>query len=86
MTPEDIQAAVKSGNVTIGYRESMKTIKLGGAKAVIVANNIPENMGSEIEHNARIAGSDFEKFDGSSKDLGTVCGKPYPVAVLVIKG
>lgn len=86
MTPEEIQSAVKSGSAIIGYRESMKAIKGGGARAVVVANNVPQGMSSEVEHNAKTSGAEFEKFDGSSKDLGTVCGKPFPVAVLVIKG
>ena len=83
---DEIQTAVKSKNAVIGYRESMKFIKNGRAKAVIMANNVPGSMDAEIKHNAKVAEAKLEVFDGGSKDLGTACGKPFPVAVMVIKG
>jgi ribosomal protein L30E len=46
---------------------------------------VPEKIRKEIEHNAKIAGIKVEIFDKSSKELGVLCGKPYPVSVLVIK-
>jgi large subunit ribosomal protein L30e len=82
---DEIQSAVKSKNAIIGFRESMKAIRAGTVKAVIVANNIPSDMDSEIKHNARVANAKLETFDGGSKDLGTACGKPFPVSVMVIK-
>lgn len=82
---DEIQSALKSKNAVLGYNESIKFIKSGKAKAVIIANNIPQNMDAEIKHNAKIAGAKLEIFDGGSRDLGTACGKPFPVAVMVIK-
>jgi len=82
---ETIQSANKTGNVIIGYRESKKYIKLNSAKLIVMANNIPEKMRREVEHNAKIAGVKVEVFTGDSKQLGVFCGKPYPIAVLVVK-
>jgi large subunit ribosomal protein L30e len=83
---ETIQAALKTGNVILGYRKSAKFIKLNTPKLVVVAKNIPESMKKEIEHNARVGNMKVEMFDGNSKELGIVCGKPFPVTTLVIKG
>jgi len=52
---------------------------------VVVAKNTPEKMRKEIEHNAGIAGVRLEVFEGTSKELGVICGRPYPVTVLVVK-
>ena len=82
---EDIQAAIKSGRALIGYRETMKLLKSGDAKSIVVSNNIPENVKKEIEHNAKLSGTKLEIFEGSSKDLGVVCGKPFSVTALAIK-
>lgn len=82
---DEIQTAIKAKNATIGYRESMKIMKSGGAKTIIMANNLPDSMDAEIKHNAKVAEAKLEVFDGGSKDLGTACGKPFPVAVVVIK-
>ncbi|MEM5879062.1 MAG: 50S ribosomal protein L30e [Candidatus Aenigmatarchaeota archaeon] len=82
---EEIINANKSGKIILGYRESKKFIRTNDAKLVVVANNIPEKIRKEIEHEIKIAGVKIEIFNGSSKDLGVLCGKPYPVGVLVIK-
>ncbi|MEM5829159.1 MAG: 50S ribosomal protein L30e [Candidatus Aenigmatarchaeota archaeon] len=82
---EEILDANKAGNVILGYRESKKFIKLNKAKLIVIAQNTPEKMKKEIEHNAKIAGIKVEIISKSSKELGVLCGKPYPVSVLVIK-
>jgi large subunit ribosomal protein L30e len=83
---ETIQAALKAGNVVLGHKESIKFIKLNTPKLIVLARNIPENMRKDIEHNARVGNMKIEVFDGNSKELGVVCGKPFPVTTLVIKG
>ncbi|MEM5772658.1 MAG: 50S ribosomal protein L30e [Candidatus Aenigmatarchaeota archaeon] len=82
---EEILNANKTGNIILGYRESQKFIKTNKAKLVVLADNIPEKIKKEIEHNAKIAGIKVEVFKKGSKELGILCGKPYPVSVLVIK-
>jgi len=85
MLEEIIQNANKTKNVVIGYRESKKFIKLNDFKLAVIAGNATEKVRREIEHNAKIAGNKVEMFGGTSKELGVLCGKPYPVSVLVIK-
>ncbi len=82
----EIQTALKENRVIIGYRESIDFIKSNKPKLIIVAKNIPDDMRKEIEHNAKIFGLEVIVFEGSSKELGVICGKPFPVSTLVIKG
>lgn len=82
---EDIQNAVKSGKVILGYRQALKLIKTGSPKVVVIAKNIPENMKKTIEENAKIGNVEVKTFDGSSIELGITCGKSFPVSTLVIK-
>jgi len=82
---EDVQSAIKTGKAVIGYKESIRFIKLNIPKVIVVARNMPEKYRKEIEHNARTSGTKLEIFDGSSKDLGVICGKPFPVTTVVIK-
>ena len=84
---DDIRTAVRAKNAIIGYRETIKFIKTGGKiKEVIISNNIPENMSKDVRANSTAAEVKLEDFDGTSKDLGTACGKPFPVGVMIIKG
>ena len=85
MLQETIQNALKTGNVVIGFKESLKYIKINKAKLIVIANNVPDNIKNDITHNAKISGIKLEIFPGSSKDLGVICGKPFPVTTLVIK-
>ena len=86
MLNEEIQSAVKSNNAILGYRRSIKFAKLNKPKLIVMANNVPDQIRSEIEHTVKLSDSKFEVFNGNSRDLGTFCGKPFPVSVLTIKG
>jgi len=80
-----IQSAVKANNVIIGHKKSVEYIKNNSPELVVIANNIEEDKKRELEHDAKISGVRVEVFEGSSKDLGIICGKPFPISVLVIK-
>lgn len=82
---EDIQSAIKANNVVIGYNESISYIKTNSPKAVIAANNLPVEKRNELEHNAKVSKSKFEMFEGTSRELGVACGKPFPVSIILIK-
>ncbi len=83
---KEIQTALKENKVIIGFRESVDFIKMNKPKMIVIAKNIPKVMREEIEHNAKIFGIEVKVFEGSSKELGIICGKPFPISTLVIKG
>ncbi|MFH1623093.1 MAG: ribosomal L7Ae/L30e/S12e/Gadd45 family protein [Candidatus Aenigmatarchaeota archaeon] len=80
-----VQGAVKAGTAVLGYKESLKLIRNGSPKMAVVANNAPGARMLELEHDAKVSGVRLEVFDGDSKELGLICGKPFPVLVLAIQ-
>ncbi|MEK6909534.1 MAG: 50S ribosomal protein L30e [Candidatus Aenigmatarchaeota archaeon] len=82
---EEIQSAIKSSKVIIGYNEAIKYIKTNTPKIIVVANNLPISMRGELEHNTKVSKARFEIFDGTSREMGVVCGKPFPVTTIIIK-
>ncbi|MDI6806265.1 MAG: 50S ribosomal protein L30e [Candidatus Aenigmarchaeota archaeon] len=82
---EIILDAIKSNKITFGYKQSIKFIKSGKPKFIVIAENIPEPMRKQIEHNAKIFNLKVEIFKGTSKELGVTCGKPFPISTLVIE-
>lgn len=82
---DEIQNAIKNNEVIIGYKKSIKFIKLSTPKLIVIAKNAPEKIRKEIEYNVRISKSRVEVFQGSSRELGILCGKPFPVTTLIIK-
>lgn len=82
---EQIQSSLKAGNIIIGYKESLDYLKNSSPKMVVVSNNIQEDKKNELEHDAELSGTKLEVFEGDSKELGVICGKPFPISALVIK-
>lgn len=83
---EIIQEALKTKKIVIGYRASIKFIKLNTPKLIVISNNLPESLRKEVEQNAKVGNMKIEVFNENSKELGIFCGKPFPVSALVIKG
>ena len=82
---QDIQAALKAEKIVLGYKKSLEYLKSDTPKTVVIASNIQEDKRAEIGHNAKLSGVNVEVFEGNSKELGVICGKPFPVSALIIK-
>ncbi len=80
----EIKSLVKSGKVILGLRKSLKAIKLGKARAVMVASKIPKELDDDIRYYAKLGNIPVITYPKTSVDLGLVCGKPFPVSVIAI--
>jgi len=80
-----IKTKVKENKITLGYRTVIKSIKTGRPELIVFSNDIPEEKRRMIEHNAKIAKIEIKEYPSDGVNLGLVCGKPFPVSVLVIK-
>lgn len=75
---------VKSGKYQLGYKQTLKTLRQGKAKLIIIADNCPPLAKSEIEYYAMMAKSGVHYYAGNNNDLGTACGKYFAVSCLSI--
>ena len=82
---DELRNAIKEKNLIIGSKQTIKHLKLKSVKLVVVANNCPDNIRKDIEYYSKLTGIKFENFDGTAKQLGTFCGKPFSISVLAIK-
>ena len=75
-----LRKALKTGKVYLGSRGTIKALKNGEAKLVLIANNCPEEIKNEIKsHETPVL-----EFKGTNTELGAICGKPHSVASLAI--
>jgi large subunit ribosomal protein L30e len=79
-----IRVAVDTGDVTLGSEKSIQSLKLGKGQLVVVASNAPKEIIEDVEYYANLSEIPFIVYDGSSVDLGSVCGKPFTVATLIV--
>ena len=75
---------MKSGKYTLGYKSTLKSIRLGKSKLVIITANCPPLRRSEIEYYAMLSRTGVHHYSGSNIDLGTACGKLFRVGALSI--
>uniref|UniRef100_A0A7S4GHH6 Ribosomal protein eL8/eL30/eS12/Gadd45 domain-containing protein n=1 Tax=Eutreptiella gymnastica TaxID=73025 RepID=A0A7S4GHH6_9EUGL len=79
-----LQLVVKSGKYCLGYQGSLKTLRQGKSKLVIIANNCTPMRKSELEYYAMLSKTSVHHYAGNSIDLGTACGKFFTASVLSI--
>merc|ERR1719241_43279 len=75
---------MKSGKTSLGYSTTLKTLRQGKSKLILIANNCPALRKSLIEYYAMLAKTGVHHFQGDNKELGTACGKYYRVSCLSI--
>jgi large subunit ribosomal protein L30e len=79
-----IRVAVDTGNVTLGSIKSIQALKLGKGKLVIIADNCPEEVREDVEQYSQLSDIPIHTYEGTSVDLGSICGKPFTVATMIV--
>ena len=79
-----MKEAIEKKKIVIGSSRTIKHLKMKKLKLVVLSTNCPDNVKKDIEHYAGLAGISIETFDGTSKQLGIICGKPFPIVALSI--
>merc|ERR1712168_1019559 len=75
---------MKSGKYCLGMKQTLKSLRQGKAKLIIIASNCPQLRKSEIEYYAMLAKTGVPHYNGNNIELGTACGKYFRVSVLSI--
>jgi large subunit ribosomal protein L30e len=76
-----LKVALQTGKVRLGLNESMESAREKKAKLLIVAKSCPEKKLTDERRFDRIP---IYHFDGSAVELGSACGKPFPISVLAV--
>jgi len=79
-----VRLAVESGKVEYGARTGVLASLKGKAKLFVVAGNTPADVREKVQNYAKISKIPVISFEGSSMELGSVCGRPFPVSVLSV--
>jgi len=80
-----IATTVRTGKVMFGANNAVKNAKIGKARLIIVAANCPQKIRGDIEYYCRLSDVPIVIYNGTSIDLGAVCGKPFMVSALTIR-
>jgi len=80
----EIKNLMKTGRYYLGSRRSLKALKRGEARLVIVAENTPPALRERAIYYAKLSGAQVVTFKGSSTDLGLAAGKPFPISMIAV--
>ncbi|PVU84667.1 hypothetical protein BB560_001467 [Smittium megazygosporum] len=75
---------MKSGKYTIGHKSTLKSLRSGKSKLILISGNCPPLRKSEIEYYAMLSKTSVYHYNGNNIDLGTACGKYFRVGVLCV--
>ena len=82
---KDIKDALKEDKLLMGKKSVMKAIKTGAIKYVLCPSNCSKEAEEAIGYYSRNFGVEVRRFEGSSRQLGEMCGKPFNIMLLGIK-
>jgi large subunit ribosomal protein L30e len=80
-----IATTVKTGKVTFGANNAVKSAKMGRGKLILLASNCPRNVVDDVTHYAKLSGVPLVTYKGSSLDLGLICGRPFMISALTVR-
>lgn len=73
-TTENVNArlalVMKSGKYTLGFKSTIKTLRTGKTKLILIASNTNPLRKSELEYYAMLAKCQVHHFQGNNIDLG----------------
>lgn len=79
-----IRLTVESGKVGYGSRKGVRALLTGKTKMVVLAQNAPRDLAEDVSKFGHLSEIPVVAFPGTSIELGSICGKPFPVLVLAI--
>lgn len=82
---KEIKEALKAKKVIIGSNSVLRGLRVGGLKSVILASNCPQDKIMDLERYSKLSGTQVNKFEGNSLQLGEICGKPFNVLLVGVK-
>ena len=80
----ELQVAINTGKVVIGFEETKKAVLAGTPKMVILAANAPRWARDDIEYYAKLAGIPVFVFPGSSIELGAAAKRPHRIMAVAV--
>lgn len=80
----ELQVAINTGKVVIGYEETKKAVLAGLPKLVILAANAPKWAKEDIEYYTKLAGIPVFIYPGSSIELGAAAKRPHKIMALAV--
>ena len=78
-----IKDAIEEGKYTFGTKEAISTVK--NSKLIVLSHSIPEKILEKIQQESKSSKVPILNYDGSSVELGRLCGTQFRISALSLK-
>lgn len=78
----ELKTLLRTGKVIFGSKKTIKMVKAGKVKLVIIASTLRQDLKDDIKTFAKISNIPVYEYGGSGHDLGTLCGKPFIISTI----
>ena len=78
----ELKDACSTGKLIFGQKECKGTCSDGKAKLVVFSMNCPEDYINQMS--AEFSGVTMYRVNVVNRELGAVCGKPFPVSAIAV--
>ena len=80
----ELGVASRTGKLVLGFRNVVSQLLSGNPKLVIVSDSSPKKLKETVIYYSQLAKVKCIKAKETSLDLGSSCGKPFPVAAIAV--
>ena len=78
----ELKDACSTGKLIFGQKQTRSSCSDGKAKLIVVSMNCPEDYVTELS--AEFSGITMYRVNVVNRELGAVCGKPFPVSAIAV--
>ncbi|MFH0752079.1 MAG: ribosomal L7Ae/L30e/S12e/Gadd45 family protein [archaeon] len=79
---DELKKALKEKNLVFGTKATLRNLRQGKAKKIIIASNCPKEIREEIKHNAKLSKAEVAELELPDSEIGMICKKRFSVSVL----
>ncbi|MEK6916449.1 MAG: ribosomal L7Ae/L30e/S12e/Gadd45 family protein [Nanoarchaeota archaeon] len=79
---DEIKKNLKTKKLVIGTDSAIKNLKLKRLSTIFVSSNAPKEIMGDVEHYAKLSGTEVVKLDVPNDELGVQCKKPYSISII----
>ncbi|PIN81275.1 50S ribosomal protein L30 [Candidatus Woesearchaeota archaeon CG10_big_fil_rev_8_21_14_0_10_32_9] len=79
---EEIRKLLGSEKLILGKERTLKELRKGNLQKVFIASNLDEQTKKDLEYYQEINNFELVNSNMTNEELGTLCRKPFSIAVM----
>lgn len=82
---EELKKLLRSEDAIIGTERTLKGLKAGKIKKILIASNCNDRVEKMIEYYVRVSKTELIRLSYPNDELGSICKKPFSISVIGLR-